>query len=155
MGAAPETGSRVLVEPWLLTEEDIPWLFQLGRKKYSAKYDAVTTEGWFRNIVLKQPVMFHPVRMPNAFCISMLSIMPWLPAEAECNVVFICCDDGCMWEGMKLLRASIAWGKLRRCAIWRLSSDTDYDLQGMATRLGAKEISPRFCLRYDDVPNIG
>jgi hypothetical protein len=131
-----------------MTEADIPWLVDLCKRRYSSKYDAVTSEGWFRNIVLKQPVIFYPARMPNAFCISMLSLVPWLPAEVECNVIFICADEGALWEGMKLLRASINWARERKCTIWRLSSDTDADLSAMAFRLGAKEIAPRYCVRF-------
>ena len=51
-----------------------------------------------------------------------------------------------MWEAMKLLRASIAWARKRKCVRWRMSSDTDYDLAAMARRLGVNEESPRFTL---------
>jgi len=129
-------------------EEDLDWVYDLCKKRYTVHYDWVTCEGWFKNVVLKQPVLFHPVRMPNAFCISMLSIAPWTPAEAECNVVLVCAEDGFMWEAMKCLRDSIEWGRLRKCVVWRLSSDTDVDFKGIAHRLGAEEIAPRYCLRY-------
>lgn len=148
MAASAAASSNVLVEPWLLTENDIPWLTDLCKRRYSHKYDSVTTEGWFRNIVLKQPVIFYPARMPNAFCISMLSLVPWLPSEVECNVVFVCAEDGALWEAMKLLRSSIEWARTRKSTVWRLSSDTDYDLSAMAFRLGAKEISPRYVVRF-------
>jgi hypothetical protein len=88
--------------------------------------------------------MFHPVRTPNAFCISMLSCLPWLPSEFETHVVFLCTDDGAMWEGVRLLRASIEWARKRKCVRWRVSSDTQYDLEMMARRVGAEEISPRY-----------
>lgn len=131
-----------------MSEADVPWAYDLAKRRYPPNFDIVTCEGWFRNIVLKQPVLFCPQRMPNAFCITMLAILPWLPSDVECNVVMICCEENCMWEGMKLLRSSIAWGKQRRCTLWRLSSDTDYDLANIAKRLGATEISPRYILRY-------
>jgi hypothetical protein len=131
-----------------MTEGDIPWLFYICKKRYSNKYDSVTTEGWFRNNVLKSPVMFLPQRMPNAFCISMLSILPWLPSEVECNVVFICADENCGWEAMKLLRSSMEWAKGRKCACWRLASDTSADLTAFAKRLGVVEISPRYIIHF-------
>lgn len=137
----------VLVEPRLLTEDDIPFCFYLSERRYEARFDRITTEGWFRNIVLKQPLMFLPQRMDNSFCISSLSVAPWLSAEVECNMVFIVAEDGAMWEAMKLLRASIAWARYRRCTTWRMSSDTDVKLDMMARRLGCKELSPRFTLR--------
>lgn len=132
----------------LLTEHDIPWLNYLCKKKYSNRYDSSTTENWFRNIVLKSPLTFHAIRTQNAFLIDMLSVMPWLPAEPENIVVFVCADDGASWEALKLLRDSIAWARSRRCAIWRLSSDTETDLVAIAKRLGVTEISPRYCIRF-------
>lgn len=136
----------VLLEPWLLSETDLPWLISLGKKRYGGDYDYVTVEGWFRNLVLKNPMMFHPIRLANSFMIGMLSCVPWLPSEFECSVVFICADDGAMWEAMKLMRASIEWAKLRKCKRWRFTSDTEYDLAPFARRLGVTEISPRFTL---------
>ena len=136
----------VLLDPWMLTENDLPWLIFLCKKKYDLRFYSVTTEGWFRNIVLKSPLMFYPIRLVNSFMISMLSCNPWTPSEFECNVVFVCADDGAMWEAVKLLRASIEWARLRKCKRWRLSSDTDFDLAPMARRLGATEVAPRFTL---------
>ena len=136
----------VLLDPWLLTENDIQWLIFLGKKRYGIDFDYATAESWFRNIVLKSPLMFHAVRTANAFSISMISTLPWMPAEFECNVVFVCADDGAMWEAFKLMRDSIEWARKRKCTRWRLSSDTSVDLCNMARRLGATEISPRFTL---------
>lgn len=138
----------LLVGLRLLTEDDIPWIFDLTDRKYPS-YDKVTTEGWFRNLVLKQPLLFIPQRTDNAFCISMITFTPWYPAAHECTVVFICADDNAQWEAVKLMRASIAWARSRRCVYWRLSSETDADLTMMARRLGVKEISPRYSLRLD------
>lgn len=148
---APQSTSpedTVLLEPWLCTENDVQWLISLGKKKYGLAYDYVTTEGWFRNIVLKSPLMFYPARTANAFIICMMSVEPWTPSDFVCNVVFICADDGAMWEAMKLLRASIEWAKQRKCKKWRLVSDTENDLAMMARRLGAKELSPRFNMEF-------
>jgi hypothetical protein len=139
----------VLVDdPRLLVEADIPWLSQLFHKRYSAypSYDPIAAEGWFRNRVLKEPMLFLPQRTDNAFCISMLSVTPWLPVDYETNIVVICAEDYATWESMKLLRASIAWAKLRRCKNWRISSDTDNDIAIFARRLGATELSPRFVM---------
>jgi len=134
------------MDPWLLSENDLPWLFFLGKKKYGTEWDEATTEGWFRNIVLKSPLMFHAVRTANAFCISMISVLPWLPSDFECNIVFICADDGAGWEAMKLMRDSIVWARKRKCVRWKLASDTEVDMYAIARRLGATEVSPRFTL---------
>ena len=128
-------------------EDDLPWLHALGSKRYPARFDPDAACQWFRNIVLKSPMMFYPVRSADAFAISMLSCLPWTPNELETNVVFLCADDGAMWQALKLLRASIAWAERRKCTVWRMSSDTDYDLRALAYRLGARDLSPRFELR--------
>lgn len=132
----------------LLTEHDCQWLNYLCKKRYSNRYDSSTTENWFRNVVLKSPIAFYATRSENAFQISMLSILPWLPAEPECSMIFACADDGHMWEIVRLMRNSIEWARRRRCSMWRLASDTEYDFEGLAKRLGADEISPRYLIRF-------
>jgi hypothetical protein len=127
-------------------EEDIPWLVFLCVKKYEKRFDRESTEGWYKNIVLKSPLLFLAARTDNAFCISMLSCMPWTPTEFEVNVIMLCADDGAMWETLPLLRYSIAWSRQRKCKIWRLCSDTVFDLKPLANRVGAREISPRYML---------
>lgn len=136
----------VLLEPWLLSENDLPWLRNLFGKKYDKGFDALTTENWFRNIVLKNPMMFYPVRLANSFLIAMLSTLPWIPSQFDCNIICVCADDGHMWETAKLLRGSIEWARKRKCKHWMLASDTVFDLAPMAQRLGAKEIWPRYML---------
>ena len=137
----------VLVEPRLLAESDVPWLGQLFRKRYVGHpFDPVTTEGWFRNRVLKEPMLFLAQRMDNAFCISMLSVTPWIPADYETSVLVICAEEDAAWESIKLLRSSIEWARRRRCKTWRLSSDTGNDVSLLAKRLGATELSPRYIM---------
>lgn len=136
----------VLLEPWLLSESDLPWLHFLFRKKYDSRFDPMTTEGWFRNIVLKNPAMFYPVRLANSFMIAMLSTLPWLPSDFDCNIICVCADDGALWEAAKLLRASVTWARKRGCKHWLMASDTVYDLAPMAKRLGANVLTPRFSI---------
>jgi hypothetical protein len=131
----------------LLTEADLPWLNVLCHRKYSARYDEQSTELWFRNTVLKNAILFYPIRTENAFTISMLSVNPWLPGEFECHNIFTCADTGCIWEVVTLFRASIAWATKRKVTWWRLNSETDFDLAPLARRVGAKDLSPRLSLR--------
>jgi hypothetical protein len=131
-----------------MTEDDIPWMWGIGRRRYSHRYNGLCLEMWYRNIVLKQTTAYFPVRTDNAFCITMITIMPWLPNESEANVVMICAEEGKVAEAITLLRRSIEWGRERLCTSWRMSSETDYDLAMIAKRLGAKEIWPRYALRY-------
>jgi hypothetical protein len=130
-----------------MTEDDSDWLERLCKKRYGLGYDSYSSLAWFKNNVLKNPMMFYAVRSEDAFIITMLSGIPWLAGHLEANVVFICADDGCMWQAMRLLRCSVDWAKRRKCTVWRLSSDTDYDLAPLARRLGVTELSPRFILR--------
>lgn len=139
-------GPVVETEPRLMDERDLPWLRKLFGKKYDSSFDAITTEGWYKNIVLKNPLMFYPARTDNAFLIAMLANTPWLPNDFECHVVCVCAEDGAMWETMALLRSSIDWAKGRRCVRWMLAGDTAFDLAPMARRMNANEVSPRFTI---------
>ena len=125
------------LDPWLMTEDDLPWLHFLFKKKYDSRFDAVTTENWYRNVVLKAPLMFYPVRLQNSFLIGMLSCVPWLPNDFDCHVACLCADDGAGWEVLRLLRGSIAWARTRKCKHWMINSDTEYDVSPLARRLGA------------------
>ena len=139
----------ILVDPWLLTENDIPWLWDICKRRYDSRYDPISTELWFRNRVLKEPLLFLPQRMPNSFCISALAVLPWLPSDFNCNVAFICAEEGHGWEAMKLLRASREWARMRKCKTWALASDTPVDLKQLAWRLEATEIHPRYVYRFE------
>lgn len=130
-----------------MTANDLPWLSDLCKRRYDSSYCSVDTEAWFLNRVLAGPMMFFPARTTDAFCVSMLSAVPWIANSLECNVVFICAEEGAMWQAMRLLRASIDWARLRKCTLWRVSSDTGYDLRPLALRLGATEPKPRWELR--------
>jgi hypothetical protein len=136
-------------KPRLILELDVPWMVDLGNRRYGNQYDRFGTEMWFRNIVLRGPMMFWPARTDNAFCVAMISTTPWRPEAAECNVVLVCAEDGHMWEAIALLRASLAWAKRRKCSLWRLSSETDFDLASIAAKLGATEANVRYVKRLE------
>jgi hypothetical protein len=136
--------------PRLILEADVPWMMDLGNRRYGNQYDRFGTEMWFRNIVLRGPMMFWPCRTDNAFCIAMISTTPWRPEAAECNVVLVCAEDGHMWEAITLLRGSIDWAKRRKCSLWRLSSETSFDLEPIAAKLGATEANVRYVKRLDE-----
>ena len=131
----------------LITENCIGWMLELGDRRYPGRYDRLGTEMWVRNIVLKGPMMFLPIRTDHAFLIAMLSTTPWMPATPECNVVLVCAEEGKMWEAIMLLRASIEWAKRRKCSLWRISSETDFDLEPIAHKLGATEANVRYVKR--------
>lgn len=150
VGTASASDLSVLVKPRVLTDADIPWLYDICIRRYSPEYDPVSTEHWFRNLVLKNPLFFCAQRTDNAFCITALSALNWLPTKFNANVAFIAAEEGAVWEAMKLLRASIAWARSRKAATWAVASDTPTDLKLMAYHLGATEIHPRYVIRFDD-----
>jgi hypothetical protein len=131
-----------------MREEDLPWLTQLCQRRYPA-YDVEGAEAWFLNIVLKSPMMFYAVRSSSAFVITMIGVTPWHPSIFEANVIFAACEEGEVWQVLRLVRASIEWARRRRCGIWRISSDTLFDFRPIARRVGAEEISPRYTLRLE------
>jgi len=141
--------TKPLSDVRLMHEDDIHWALALARRRYADTWDFIGAEGWFRNVVCKSPMVFLPIRSEDAFLIAMVSVVPWLPARWECNIVMFCADDGKMWQGLALMRASIAWARQRRCVEWRVSSETDIDLGPLAKRLGAEELSPRYRMRLD------
>jgi len=88
-------------------------------------------------------LIFHGIRTDNAFAITLLSCVPWIPTEFEANMILLCADEGAMWEALKLLRSSIEWSTKRGCTYWKMTGDTDYDLTPLARRLGAVDQQPR------------
>ena len=140
-------GADVPVLVRLMTEDDLPWLKDLCLRRYSHRYEPESTENWFRQLVLKNPLLFLAIRTDNAFSISLISCLPWLPSEFEVNVIFLCAEHGEMWQALKLCRYSIDWARRRKCHVWRLASETGYDLSMISKRLGCKELTARYSLR--------
>ncbi|HEX3520786.1 MAG TPA: hypothetical protein VHT52_01710 [Stellaceae bacterium] len=132
----------------LIQEGDIrPWMVELAQRRYPYNFDIRSAEGWVRNIVLRQPMVFLPIRTDHAFLVAILACIPWKPVDMECNVALVCADDGYMWEAMALIRDSIEWAKQRGCAEWHMSSETAYDLGPIAKRVSADVCPPRYLVR--------
>lgn len=122
-------------------------MLDLGKRRYTQGFDAMAMEAWFRNTVLKQPLIWLYVRLDHSFMLGVINIIPWVPGDLEFTVILVVADEGYMWEAIELLRFSIDWSKRRRIAEWRLSSETENELGAIAKRLGATELSPRYSLR--------
>jgi len=127
-----------------MLEQDIPWALDLGRRRYGERFDVIATEGWFRNLVLKGPMVFLPIRTADAFLVAMVTVLPWFPADWECNVILICAEEGALWQACALARVSIDWARKRRCVEWRISSETEFSVQPIARRVGAEELTSRY-----------
>lgn len=124
-------------------------MVELAKRRYTNKFDFVAAEMWFRNVVLKQPVVFFPIRSDGAFCVALISVIPWMPADPEANLVMLCAEEGCMWQAIGLLREAAAWAQRRKCTELRISSETAVDLTPIAERLGAVKLPDRHALRFE------
>jgi hypothetical protein len=136
----------------LMTEADLPWLRELFARRYPKHFDPIATEGWIVNQVLRFPVFYLAIRSDDAFLIGQLGVEPWTPTQVQANVVAVCVDDripSAYWQAIGLLRGSLYWAKLRKVSVWRITSETDFDLAPLARRIGAREISSRFELKLE------
>lgn len=131
----------------IIREDDIDWMADLAVRRYPQRFDINAGEMWIRNIVLKQSWMFFPTRSANAFCITLIATIPWMPGEMEANVIMVCAEVGKGWEAMRQLRLSLEWAKRRKCSQWRFRTETDYDIGPMGRRLGAVELPPCYVVR--------
>lgn len=122
-------------------------MVELAKRRYPVNFDIRSAEGWFRQIVLKQPMVFLPIRTDDAFLVALVACVPWKPADLECNVALVCANDGKMWEALALIRDSIEWAKQRGCAEWHMSSETSYNLGPIAQRVGGEVCPPRYLVR--------
>jgi hypothetical protein len=122
-------------------------MLDLAKRRYGPRLDYVAAEGWMRNICLKGPMVFLPIRSSDAFLVAMLACVPWIPGEFECNVIMVCAEEGAHWQAIGLARASVVWAQRRKCAEWRISSETDSSIESIAKRLGAEELTHRYRLR--------
>lgn len=132
----------------LIKEDDIEWGIDLALRRYPERFDLLAGENWMRNVVLRQPWMFFSIRTDNAFCITLLATIPWLPGDMEANVVAVCAEPGRGWEAAKLLRVSLEWAKRRKCTEWRFRVETEYDIGPLARRIGATELPPCYVVRF-------
>jgi hypothetical protein len=130
-----------------MSEDDLPWLKRLCLSRYSHRYEPESTENWFRQLVMKNPLIFLAIRTDDAFLIALISCLPWLPSEFEVNVVMLCAEDGAGWQAVKLCRYCIDWARRRKCTVWRICSETDFNLGPIAKRVGATQLSDRYSLR--------
>ena len=131
----------------LLTEDDVPWIVSLGKRRYSTAFDAFSAEMWFRNIVLKSPLMFFPARTDHAFTICMIITAAWLPGLRICNNLLLNSEEGAVWEEIALMRAAVEWARKRQCAEYRIWSDTEVDLSAVAVRVGAQPTAIRHTVK--------
>jgi hypothetical protein len=131
----------------LIVEADIPFLLDLGKRRSPVEFDAQSTEMWARNIVLKSPLLFYPVRTDHAFMVCNLVRDAWEPGVTICNNMLLHSEAGAVWEEVALVRAAVEWARRRHCTEYRIWSDTSVDMQAIARRVGAEPSAVRYTVR--------
>lgn len=141
------SGVSVLVKTkWrLIKESDRDFLINLFKMRYP-DFDLIAVDQWVTNVVMKQPLLFLPIRSSHAALIAMMTLEVWAPTEPECFVVSVTSEDGHVGETADLLRVSVEWSKQRGAVRWRFHCDTQYDVSPLMRRIGAKQASPRYVI---------
>lgn len=132
-----------------ITVEDVPWILSLAHRRYTKTPDPGTTLKWLMQVI-NSPNEALAIRSDHAFCVAIYSVPPWWPNEPEVHIAVLVADKGAHWQAIRLLKDTIAWARGRGCARWWLSSETDYDFEMLAKRVGAR---PRV-MKYE-VPLTG
>jgi len=119
-------------------------MWGLFKRRYPNNYDAVTSDAWMSEVVLKAPKMFYAARTDDAFLVALITSPPWLPDDYEVYVTVVCADHGKVWQTLPLLRSSVEWARRRRAVSWHFQSDTLNDIGPLMRRLGACVQKPRY-----------
>ena len=131
------------VELRRITDTDVPWVLSLSYERYLS-FDPGRTIVWLL-ATLRSPTALA-IRTDHAFAIANIITSAWHPKEHECHIVFLCAADGYHWEAIKLLRQSIGWARGRGCIRWWVSSETEYRIDALAKRVGARPAVQRWLL---------
>jgi hypothetical protein len=122
---------------------DIPWILSLASERYR-HFDPGRTLSWLVEVV-RSPIALV-IRTDHAFLIASIVTPVWHPKEPECHVLFLCAAPGRHWEAVRLLRFSTRWGREQGCLRWWFSSETDYAIDALAKRVGARPAVQRYRL---------
>lgn len=129
------------------TIDDIPFILSLAHDRYRP-FDPGRTLVWLLEC-LRNPSMLL-LRDDDAFLIASIATPSWHPKESGCHVIFLCAREGKHWQAVKMLRHSIEWAREKNCVDWWLSSETEYKIDAMAKRMGAKAEVLRYRLDLRD-----
>jgi len=127
--------------------DDLPFILSLAYERYRA-FDPGRTLIWLAQ-TLQNPLSLM-LRAERAFLIASIAVPAWHPNEKEAHVLFVCAGDGYHWQACTLLRQSVDWARGQGCVSWHVSSETEYDIEPLARRLGAEPWVTRYKLRLTD-----
>lgn len=118
------------------TVDDLPWILSLAHRRYTKTPDPGTSLSWLVRCL--QTPLALVIRSEGAFCTAIIETQAWWPGEPECHIAVLVADKGHHWEAITLLKTTISWARANGCARWYLSSETDFDFEMLARRVGAK-----------------
>lgn len=139
----PEAPADLIRDFRRIEIDDVPWVLSLAYKRYRP-FDPGTTLTWLAG-VLRNPDAL-PIRTRHAFLIANIVTSPWQPTERDCHVVFCCAAERYHWEAVRLVRQSITWARGAGCRKWWFSSETEFAIDQIARRVGAKPDVMRYSI---------
>jgi hypothetical protein len=122
---------------------DLAFILSLASERYR-HFDAGKTLLWLT--AMMQAPTARCARTDHGFCISNIVTSAWHPKEREAHVIFLCCAEGKHWDGVRLLKDSIAWGRGEKCVRWWFCSETEHAIDALAKRVGAVPAVMRYRL---------
>lgn len=121
-----------------ITADDVPWGMSLAHRRYE-EFDpggALIAIGQ----AIRSPGALA-VRSDHGFLVAHVVASGWFPKKREAHVLWLCVEEGHHWEAVRLLRASICWAQEQNCTRWWFMADTEHDVEALAERVGAREVS--------------
>jgi len=122
-------------------DHDLAWLMSMGYRHYGP-YDPGTTLEFLVKYFNSADTL--KLRTTHAFMLAVWVRPAWRPTDSECHVSALCTEPGAHWQGVKLLRYSVAWARALGCNLWRFHSETSSRIDALAKRVGAYQDTPRW-----------
>lgn len=124
------------------TAADLPWVMSLAYRRYGP-YDPGKVLRFLVSAIDDPKGLL--LRSDEAFLIAS-AYEPMWSNTPECNVLFLCAEEGAHWQTISLLQTSIDWARAKACCKWWLGSETESDIGALAKRVGAEPTWPRYKL---------
>lgn len=126
----------VSVKPRRLVADDIPWMTDLACRRFKP-FDVENATRWMVHLVLPNyRNMYLALRTADAFLVAAINEMPWNLSESVVVVLTMVTEPHATWQGVRLLRASVEWARVRKAVRWQYHFD-DRDAGPLLRRIGA------------------
>lgn len=152
MPEAPTDLRAGIIDYRVIGIDDVPWVLSLAYKRYRP-FDPGATLLWLARL-LRNPDWLA-IRSNNAFLIANIATSVWQPDERECHVIFCCtAGDRYVWEATRLVKQSQTWARGCGCRKWWFSSETNFKIDALAERVGAKPTVMRYSVDLWPLPKL-